>query len=97
MIFHLTVIAGLLSHQMNIARQHEQSFVIDFTKQEELERQEKELEELKKEKDMREEILKNLNKRLSDTPQLASEIRNFAVNSGKEPESRPLPGNCFPS
>ena len=83
MIFHLTVIAGLLSHQMNIARQHEQSFVIDFTKQEELERQEKELEELKKEKDMREEILKNLNKRLSDTPQLASEIRNFAVNSGK--------------
>ena len=56
---------------------------MDFTKQEELERKEKELEELKKEKDMREEILKNLNKRLADSPQLASEIRNFAVNSGK--------------
>ena len=83
MIFHLTVIVALLSHQMNIAMQREQTFVIDFTKQEELERKEKELEELKKEKDMREEILKNLNRRLADTPQLASEIKNFAVNSGK--------------
>ena len=56
---------------------------MDFTKQEELEKKERELEELKKEKDMREEILKNLNKRLADTPQLANEIKNFAVNSGK--------------
>ena len=49
MIFHLTVIVVLLVQQIDIARQREESFVIDFTKQEELERQEKELAELQEE------------------------------------------------
>ena len=39
MIFHLTVIIVLLVQQMHIATQREQSFVMDFTNYEELEKQ----------------------------------------------------------
>ena len=42
-IFHLTVIVVLLATQLGYSVQHEDSFVLDFTKQEAIERLEKEL------------------------------------------------------
>ena len=64
MIFHLTVIVVLLIQQLNINREREEVFVMDFTKWEELEKQEQELleqiEELKKQED----ILKKLDQKL---------------------------------
>jgi TonB family protein len=81
-IFHLTVIIALLFHQLNIAREMEHTFVMDFTKQEEMERKEKEIEQLQKEIEMKEAVLKNLEKKLAHTTQLSSEFRNVAVNSG---------------
>ena len=51
MIFHLTVIIVLLLYQIDATVRREESFVIDFSKQEEIERQIKEMEEMEKEKD----------------------------------------------
>ncbi len=83
MIFHLTVIIALLFQQMKVAEQYEQTFVMDFTKQEELEKQEKEIEKLKEEIKMKEEILKKLDQKLANTPSSASQMKNLAVNAGK--------------
>ena len=81
MIFHLTVIVVLLLHQLDINRQREEVFVMDFTKWEELEKQERELleqiEELKKQED----ILKKLDQKLANTPSTASGVRNLAVDA----------------
>lgn len=86
MIFHLTVIVVLLFHQMNIAKEREESFVIDFSKQEEIEKMEKEMKELEEElerrQNMRDEVLKNLEKKLADAPAKGSNIKNIAVNAG---------------
>lgn len=81
-IFHLTVIVVLLAHQLNIAKQREESFVMDFTKQEELEKQEREMEELLKELEKKEDILKKLEEKMASAPSKASEVKNLAVNSG---------------
>ena len=83
MIFHLTVIIALLFQEMKVAEQYEQTFVMDFTKQEELEKQEKEIEKLKEEIKMKEEILKKLDQKLANTPSSASQMKNLAVNAGK--------------
>ena len=48
-IFHLTVIIVLLLYQIDATVRREESFVIDFSRQEEIERQEREMEELEKE------------------------------------------------
>ena len=48
-IFHLTVIIVLLLYQIDATVRREESFVIDFSKQEEIERQIKEMEEMEKE------------------------------------------------
>ena len=50
MIFHLTVIIVLLLYQIDATVRREESFVIDFSKQEEIERQIKEMEEMEKER-----------------------------------------------
>jgi outer membrane biosynthesis protein TonB len=81
-IFHLTVIIVLLVQQMHIATQREESFVMDFTKYEELERQEKEMQELLKELEKKEDILKKLEDKLAAAPSQSSDIRNLAVNAG---------------
>jgi outer membrane biosynthesis protein TonB len=80
-IFHLTVIVVLLVQQIDIARQREESFVIDFTKQEELERQEKELAELQEELKKQEDILKKLEQKLANAPSSTSGVRNLAVDA----------------
>ena len=46
MIFHLTVIVLLLIHQLDVAKQKKTDFLFDFSRQEEIERQIKEQEEL---------------------------------------------------
>jgi outer membrane biosynthesis protein TonB len=81
-IFHLTVIIVLLVQQMHIATQREESFVMDFTKYEELERQEKEMQELLEELEKKEDILKKLEEKIAAAPSQSSDIRNLAVNTG---------------
>lgn len=69
--FHLVVLIILLSVSIGKVVSRENTFVLDFTKQEELE---KEIEEIK----MKEEVSKNLDEIIS-TP---SNIRNVAVDAG---------------
>ena len=84
MIFHLTVIVVLLLHQLDINRQREEVFVMDFTRQEDLERQQKELEEQLEELKKKEDILKKIEEELAaNVPSTTSEVKNLAVNTGK--------------
>ncbi len=74
-IFHLTVIIVLLLYQIGDTMRREESFVLDFSKQEEIERQEKEIE-----------MQQNLNERLEEmiaaARQNSAPIRNIAVDAG---------------
>ena len=75
MIFHLTVIIVLLAVGIDSTVKRENTFVLDFSKQEEMERQEKEME-------FREDISKKLDELIEasrNTP--SSQIRNIAVDS----------------
>ena len=84
MIFHLTVIVVLLLHQLDINRQREEVFVMDFTRQEDLERQQKELEEQLEKLKKQEDILKKIEEELAaNVPSTTSEVKNLAVNTGK--------------
>ena len=80
-IFHLTVIVVLLLHQLDINRQREEVFVMDFTRQEDLERQQKELEEQLEELKKQEDILKKLEEKIANTPSSRSSVRNLAVDA----------------
>ncbi len=75
MIFHLTVIIVLLLYQIGGAMRKEESFVLDFSKQEEIEKREKE-----------EVMMKDLSERLEDLIAAARNnsdpIRNIAVDAG---------------
>ena len=74
-IFHLTVIIVLLAVSIDSTLKRENTFVLDFSKQEEMERQEKEME-------FREDISKKLDELIEasrNTP--SSQIRNIAVDS----------------
>ena len=84
-IFHFTVILLLFIQQMDVARQMETSFVMDFTKQEDLEKQMKELEELQKEVEKMADIKQKLEEKLAtNIPSTTqSDVKNIAVNSGK--------------
>ncbi len=74
-IFHLTVIIVLLIYQIGNTMRREESFVLDFSKQEEIERREKEIE-----------MQQNLNERLEEmiaaARQNSAPIRNIAVDAG---------------
>ena len=73
MIFHLTVIILLLVYQIDNTIRREESFVLDFSKQEEIERREKE------------EVMKqDISRKLEDMieaarRQTSGKIRNIAV------------------
>lgn len=75
-IFHLTVIIVLLAYQIDNTIRREESFVLDFSKQEEIERREKE------------EVMKqDISRRLEDMieaarRQTAGQIKNIAVDAG---------------
>ena len=86
MIFHLTVIIVLLLYQIDSTVRREESFVIDFSKQEEIERQIKEMEEMEKEIAKLDAIRQRLEEKISGT---STPIRNIAVdNSGPLKDDR---------
>ena len=87
MIFHLTVIVVLLLYQIDATVRREESFVIDFSKQEEIERQIKEMEEMEKEIAKLDAIRQRLEQKINQsTPQ---QVRNIAVdNSGPLKDDR---------
>lgn len=86
-IFHLTVIIVLLLYQIDATVRREESFVIDFSKQEEIERQIKEMEEMEKEIAKLDAIRQRLEQKINQSsPQ---QVRNIAVdNSGPLKDDR---------
>ena len=73
LVFHLSVLIVLLLVSIGRVASTETSFVLDFTKQEELEKLQKEIE-------LKEEVNKNLEDLLARQPQ--QRIRNVAVDAG---------------
>lgn len=74
-IFHLVVIIVLLVYQIDNVLKREESFVLDFTKQEEIERQ-------KKEQVFKEDISKRINDLIAAANNSSDPIRNVAVDAG---------------
>ena len=74
-IFHLMVIIVLLAYQIDSSLKKEESFVLDFSKQEEIEKREKE-------KAFKEDISKRLDDLLAAARTSSDQIRNIAVDAG---------------
>ena len=75
LVFHLAVLIVLLVVSIGHVATQEQSFVLDFTRQEELEKLQKEIE-------LKEEVARNLEEELARQPQ--QRIRNVAVDAGRK-------------
>ncbi len=73
-IFHLTVIIVLLLYQIDSTIRKEESFVLDFSKQEEIERREKE-------EIFKEDISRKLDEMIAAARKQNGEIRNIAVDA----------------
>ncbi len=76
-IFHLVVIIVLLVYQIDNVLKKEESFVLDFTKQEEIERQ-------KKEQVFKEDISKRIDDLIAASRNSSEPIRNVAVDAGSK-------------
>ena len=76
-IFHLVVIIALLAYQIDSALKKEESFVLDFSKQEEIEQRMKE--EL-----FKEDISKRLDDLIAAARSSSEPIRNIAVDAGAQ-------------
>ena len=76
-IFHLVVSIVLLASQLDSALKKEESFVLDFSKQEEVER-------LKKEEAFKENISKRLDELIAASRNSSEPIRNIAVDAGSQ-------------
>ena len=74
-IFHLTVIIVLLAYGIDSTLKREESFVLDFSKQEEIER-------VQKERAFKEDISKRLDQLIEMSRQSSEPIRNIAVDAG---------------
>ena len=74
-IFHLVVIIVLLVYQINTSIKREESFVLDFSKQEEIEQR-------KKEKIFKKDVSKRIEEMLAAAQMSRSEIKNIAVDAG---------------
>ena len=74
-IFHLTVIIVLLLYGIDSTIKREESFVIDFSKQEEIER-------VIKEKAFKEDVSKRLDRLIEMSRTSSDPIRNIAVDAG---------------
>ena len=74
MIFHLTVIIVMLVYSIDTSLKREESFVLDFSKQEEIERKEKET-------IFKEDISKRLDEMIAAAQSSRSEIKNIAVDA----------------
>ena len=75
MIFHLTVIIVLLAYGIDSTIKKEESFVLDFSKQEEIER-------VMKEKVFKEDISRKLDQMIEMARKSSEPIRNIAVDAG---------------
>ena len=76
-IFHLVVIIVLLAYQIDTALRREESFVLDFTKQEEIEKQ-------KKEQIFKEDISKRIEEMLAAARNSGEPVRNVAVDANTQ-------------
>lgn len=77
-IFHLTVIIVLLLYSIDTTLRKEESFVLDFSKQEEIEKREKE-------EVMKKDISQKLEEMIAAArQQTAGQIRNIAVDAGSQ-------------
>lgn len=74
-IFHLTVIIVLLAYGIDSTLKREESFVLDFSKQEEIER-------VQKERAFKEDISKKLDQLIEMSRQSSEPVRNIAVDAG---------------
>lgn len=74
-IFHLVVIIVLLVYQINTSIKREESFVLDFSKQEEIEQR-------KKEEIFKKDVSKRIEEMLAAAQISRSEIKNIAVDAG---------------
>ena len=74
-IFHLVVIIVLLVYQINTSIKREESFVLDFSKQEEIEQR-------KKEEIFKKAVSKRIEEMLAAAQMSRSEIKNIAVDAG---------------
>ena len=75
-IFHLTVIIVLLAYQIDSTIRKEESFVLDFSKQEEIERRQKE-------EIFKEDISKRLDELISAAQSSSAPIRNIATDASR--------------
>ena len=76
-IFHLVVIIVLLASRLDSALKKEESFVLDFSKQEEVER-------LKKEEAFKENISRRLDELIAASRNSSEPLRNIAVDAGSK-------------
>ena len=76
-IFHLMVIIVLLAYQLDSALKREESFVLDFSRQEEIEQK-------KKEAAFKEDISKRLDDLIAAARSSREPIRNIAVDAGSQ-------------
>ena len=74
-IFHLVVIIVLLAYQIDSTLKREESFVLDFSKQEEIEQRQKE-------EAFKEDISKRLDELIAAASSSSDPIRNIAVDAG---------------
>ena len=76
-IFHLVVIIVLLAYQIDSTLKREESFVLDFSKQEEIERRQKE-------EDFKEDISRRIDDLIAAAGSSSEPIRNIAVDAGSQ-------------
>lgn len=76
-IFHLMVIIVLLVYQIDSTLRREESFVLDFSKQEEIEKREKETA-------FKEDISRHLDELIAAARSSSEPIRNLAVDAGSQ-------------
>ena len=76
-IFHLMVIIVLLVYQIDSALKREESFVLDFSRQEEVERRQKEAA-------FKEDISKRIDELIAASRSSSEPIRNIAVDAGSQ-------------
>ena len=76
-IFHLVVIIVLLAYQIDATLKREESFVLDFSKQEEIEK-------LQKEVAFKEDISRRLDDLIAAARNSSEPIRNIAVDAGSQ-------------
>ena len=89
-IIHLTAVIVLLISGIGYSLHHENSFVIDFSHQAEIEKMQREIDRLQKEAEFKESVSEKLQKMLADNGVSGgdSEIKNVAVNRGALKDDR---------